>query len=69
MHARETEEEELKQQQRLKTMTDTIRKIKAKGRVDANNSWWVSEVLAADCTKCGSTQNGGTHCSSGTTAA
>ena len=43
---RETEEEEMRQQQRMKTMT---RKFKAKGRMDANNSWWVSALLAADC--------------------
>ena len=44
-------EEEMKQQQKMKTMTNMIRKIKAKGRVDANRSWWVSELLAADCKK------------------
>ena len=26
-------------------------KIKSEGRVGANNSWWVSELLAADCKK------------------
>ena len=36
MHAVKTEEEELKQQQRMKTMTDMTRKIKVKGRMDAN---------------------------------
>ena len=30
-------------------MTDMIRRIKAKERMDANNCWWVSELLAADC--------------------
>ena len=42
-----TEEEEMKQQQRMKVMKDMGRKIRAKGRKDANNSWWVSEFLAA----------------------
>ena len=30
-------------------MTDMTTKIKSEGRVDANNSWWVCELLAADC--------------------
>ena len=37
------QEEDRRQQQRMKTMADTTRKIKAKGRLDANNSWWVCE--------------------------
>ena len=32
-------------------MKDTTRKIRAKGRMDANHRWWVSELLAADCEK------------------
>ena len=43
--------EEMRQQQRMKVMTDMTRKIKPKGRMDARNSWWVSELLAADCQK------------------
>ena len=46
-----TEEEEMKQQQRIKVMKDKTRKIKANGRMDANSSRWVSELLAADCEK------------------
>ena len=46
-----TEKEEMKQQQRMKAMRDMIRKIKAKGRLGAKNSWWVSELLAAECEK------------------
>ena len=46
-----TEEEEMKQQQRMKVMRDMTKKTKSKGRMDANNSWWVSELLAADCEK------------------
>ena len=38
----------MRQQRRLKVMTDMTKKIKAKGRMDANNGWWVSELLAAD---------------------
>ena len=51
MQASKTEEQGMKQHQRVKTMTDMIRRIKAKGGVDANNSWWDSELLAADCRK------------------
>ena len=46
-----TEEEEMKQQQRMVIMKDLIRKIRSKGRTDAENRWWVSELLAADCEK------------------
>ena len=44
-----TEEEEMKQQQRMKTMSDRTRKIKEKDRNGREHSWWVSELLAADC--------------------
>ena len=44
-------DEGIKQQQSVKFMEDMMRKIKAKGRMDANNSWWVSEMLAVDCKK------------------
>ena len=46
-----TEEEEMKQQQRIEVMKDMTSQIRAKGRLDANNSWWVREQLAADCEK------------------
>ena len=46
-----TEEEEMKQQQRMVIMKDVMRKIRSKGRMDAKNRWWVSELLAADCEK------------------
>ena len=42
-----TEGEEMKQQQRAKIM----KKIRSKGRMDAENRWWVNELLAADCEK------------------
>ena len=32
-------------------MTDMISKIKAKGRMDANNSWCTSDLLGVDCKK------------------
>ena len=35
----------------MKVMTDMTKKIKSKGRMDANGSWWVSELLAAGCVK------------------
>ena len=38
MQAGETEEAGIKQPQRMKVLTDMIRKIKAKGRLIANNS-------------------------------
>ena len=28
-----------------------LRKIRSKGIMEANSSWWVSELLAADCGK------------------
>ena len=35
----------------MKVMKDMTRKIRAKGRVVANNLWWVSELLATVCEK------------------
>ena len=35
--------------EKMKIMTGMFRKIKAQDRMDANNSWWVSKLLAADC--------------------
>ena len=46
-----TEKDEMRQQPRMKVMADMTRKIKAKGRMNANNSWWDSELLAVDCQK------------------
>ena len=54
----QTEKEEMRQQQRRKVMTDMTRKIKSKGRMHANNSWWVGELL--EVKKRGSTQDGRT---------
>ena len=51
MQAGEAEEDGIKQQQRMNIMTDTVRKIKAKGRMDANNSWCTSDLLCVDCKK------------------
>ena len=42
------------------------RRMKAKGRMHAQNSWWVSELLAVDCKKRGFTQIGRTPSSNGT---
>ena len=41
----------MKQQQRMAIMKDLVKKIRSKGRMDAKNRWWVSELLAADCEK------------------
>ena len=38
----------MKRQRRMKVMKDMTKKIRAKGRLDADNSWWVSELLAAE---------------------
>ena len=32
-------------------MKDLIKQIKSTGRMDANNRWWVAELLATDCEK------------------
>ena len=39
----------MKQQQRTATMKDLIKKIRPKGRMDAENRWWVAELFAKDC--------------------
>ena len=44
------EEEEMKRQ-RMKIMKDLTKKISSRGRMDAENRWWVAELLAADCEK------------------
>ena len=51
MHEDSTEGEEVKRQQRMKIMRDMTKKIRSKERIDANNRWWVAEVLAVDCDK------------------
>ena len=40
-----------REQQRMKTLKDLTKKIRSKGRMDAESRWWVSELLAADCEK------------------
>ena len=49
-HLQRTAREE-RRQQRMKVMKDTTRKIRSEGRMDANDSWWVRELLAAHCEK------------------
>ena len=49
MQEGQTEKEEMRQQQRMKVMKDMTKKIRSKGRVDVNNSWWVSALLVTDC--------------------
>ena len=46
-----TEEDEMKQQQRMMIMKDLTRIIRSNGRMDAESGWWVTELLAADCEK------------------
>ena len=43
-----TEEEEMKQQQRMAIMKDLIKEIRSKERMDAKSRWWVTEILATD---------------------
>ena len=43
-----TEEEDMRRQERMKVMKDMMKKIRSKGRMDAENRWWVAELLAAD---------------------
>ena len=38
----------MKRHQRMKTVAGMTKKITAKGRFDAKNSWWVSESLVAE---------------------
>ena len=61
MCARETEEEGAKQQS-VKIMADMARKITAKGRTNAQNNWWVSELIAG----CWLQKRGFTQTSDGT---
>ena len=51
MHEDSTEGEEMKRQQRMMIVRDMTKKIRSKGRMDAENRWWVAELLAADCEK------------------
>ena len=44
-------EEEMKQQQRMAIIGDLIQKLRSNGRMDAQNRWWISELLAKDCEK------------------
>ena len=41
----------MKRQQRIKVMKDMTKKVRSKGRMDAENRWWVAVLLAADCEK------------------
>ena len=35
----------------MKVMKAMMRKIRSKERMDAENRWWVAELLAGDCEK------------------
>ena len=58
-----TEEEQMKQQQR---MPDMIRMIEAKGSMDASNGWRVSNCWLLVAEKRGFIQNGRIQCRDGT---
>ena len=45
------EDEQMKQPQRMMVKNDMTLEIKAEGTMDANNNWWVSDLLASDCEK------------------
>ena len=47
MHEGSTEEEEMKRLERMKVMKHMTMKIRAQERMDSNNSWLLSELLAA----------------------
>ena len=48
MQESQTEKEEMRQQQMIKIMTDMIRTIKSKGRMDAKNRWWSAIVTGQE---------------------
>ena len=35
----------------MKIMKDKSKKIRSKGRMDADNRWWLAELLPTDCEK------------------
>ena len=51
MHEDSTEEKEMKRQQKMKVMKDMLKKIRSKGRMDAENRWCAAELLAVECEK------------------
>ena len=59
------EGEEMKQQQRMRIMKDLTKKIRSKGRMDAENRCWVTELLAADREKAWIHPGWRTQCKSG----
>ena len=51
MHDDTTEEEEMRRQQRMTVMKDTTKNTRSKRRMDTENRWLVTELLAADYEK------------------
>ena len=41
----------MKKQQRMMILKDLTKKNRSRGRMDAENRWWVTELLAAGCEK------------------
>ena len=42
---------ERRRRERMKTVKNLTKKIRSKGRMEAESRWWVCELLAADCEK------------------
>ena len=55
----------MKQQQRMKIVKNLTKKIRSKGRLNAENRWWDAELMAADCEKAWFHQDEKTLCRSG----
>ena len=57
----------MRRQQKFKVMKDMMKKIRSRGRMDAENPQWVAELLAADCDarKLGSIQERKKPCKNG----
>ena len=47
MQAGRTVQEAVKQQKRMEVMRKMMKKMRAQGRMDAQNSWCISDMLAA----------------------
>ena len=41
----------MKEQQRMVIMKDLTKKVRSKGRMDAESRWWIAELPAADYEK------------------
>ena len=64
-HERWTEEAVMRQLARMKIMKRMTKRNRAKGMINAQELWWVIEMLANGDEKRGSTQKQKTRCRSG----